>query len=604
MKYIDFDEIWDTAKQPIFLDEKVAKFLFKQKEDINFFPSPLDSLVPIKSKSKSKLSLFESEPQFSFSHSLVLSGKNQWHIIANAHKGKGGFGSVNESKYKIVVTHGPKKKQYQAQLIPVNDVVKIQRPSKETSYAELLKRTEKEALRQKKHGVNVIGVVGAKDRVITILEDCGTSLDKLLPFRPSHNYSFQFRLEVAARIASEMLLLQQKDVVHRDLKPANICYKKLSNGQFQIIFIDFGLAEEIDSKNNLKRSGTPAYMAPEVLLGEGSTYQSDMYALAAILGEIFGAKNILKNKESAATVSELASATYCLDGLFTGYDVSEIDPYLLEDIKTLLYRLQSRKPTDRPLIDEVNKFLITLPARMDAYKNFSDNWAKMVEYFKEFEGYHQKMNLLVSQHELVPFGVNPLYEHYALSHTFNRAMLEKRAVIYKEISRFALPQSHYELAKRLIKENRRADFEDQDNPYPNVEKVIYMLQKENLKFKRAMDSFNDCVWSIVEGKQLAKKFINTNSTGMRKIASILCSQLSPLEQLEQLKKIGQTKIEPGFFYFFSHSRIFGKGRHQNIEKFYRKLAQIDPEKEQTEYFAKEQLDEIAQFIQSTTTFTH
>lgn len=62
MKYIDFDEIWDTKKQPIFLDEKVAKFLFKQKEDINFFASPLDSLVPI--KSKSKLSLFESAPHF------------------------------------------------------------------------------------------------------------------------------------------------------------------------------------------------------------------------------------------------------------------------------------------------------------------------------------------------------------------------------------------------------------------------------------------------------------------------------------------------------------------------------------------------------------
>ncbi|MCW8398585.1 hypothetical protein OQJ26_07255 [Legionella sp. PATHC038] len=91
---------------------------------------------------------------------------------------------------------------------------------------------------------------------------------------------------------------------------------------------------------------------------------------------------------------------------------------------------------------------------------------------------------------------------------------------------------------------------------------------------------------------------------MRKIARILCSQLSPLEQLEQLKQIGQTKIEPGLFYFFSHSKILGKGRHQNIEKFYQKLAQIDPEKEEAEYCAREQLDEIVQFIQSTTTFTH
>ncbi|CAM2844336.1 serine/threonine protein kinase [Legionella steigerwaltii] len=604
MKYIDFNELWNNPQQPIFLDEKVAKFLFKQNEKVNFLPSVFDTPFPLKS-SKSKLSIFnKNNPKFTFSHSLVLSDKNQWHIVDSAHKGKGGFGSVNESKYKIVITHEPKKKRYQAQLIPVNDVVKIQWPSEEIPYIDLLKRTEKEALRQKKHGVNVVGVVGAGDRVFTVLEDCGLSLDKLLPFKPSNNYSFQFRLEVAARIASEMLLLQQKEVVHRDLKPANICYKALPNGQFLIIFIDFGLAEDIDSKNNLKRSGTPAYMAPEVILGEGSSYQSDMYALAAILGEIFGAKKVLQYKNAATTLYELATAPYCLDGLFTGYDVSEIDPYLLDDIKTLLNHLQSRKPMDRPTIDEVNKFLITLPSRMDAYKDFNDNWAVMVEHFKEFEEYHQQMNLSKAKHDIFPYRVNLFNENNPLSNAFNRVMLQKRTIIYKEIATFAFPQSHYELAKRLIKENRRADFDDEDNPYPNVEKVIHMLQKENGKFKKAIGSFNECVWRIVEGKQLAKKFINTNSTGMRTIARILCSQLSPLEQLEKLNQIGQAKIEPGFFYFFSHSKVLGKGRHQNIEKLYRKLAQIDPEKEQTEYFAKNQLDEIAQFIQNTTAFTY
>ncbi|KTD68411.1 serine/threonine protein kinase [Legionella steelei] len=603
MKHIDFDALWSSSKQPIFLDEKVAKYLFKQNESVNFLPTLFDSPFPVK-LSKSKVSIFKKEPKFTFSHSLVLSGKNQWHIVDNTRKGRGGFATVNESKYKIVVTHDAKKKHYQAELIPVNDVVKVQIPSKETPYSVLLQRTGKEALRQKKHGVNVVAVVGAGDRVITILEDCGISLDKLLPFQPSHKYSFQFRLAVAAHIASEMLLLQQKGVVHRDLKPANICYKKLENGQFLIIFIDFGLAEDVHSKNNLIFSGTPAYMSPEVILGKGSTYQSDMYALAAILGEIFGATNVLKYKELAATLPDLAAASYCFDGLFTGYNVSEIDPYLLDDIKTLLKHLQSQQPKERPTIDELNKFLITLPTRMDVYKNFNDNWKEMVRLFKEFEAYHQQMNLLQSKHDLVPFRANLLDEKSPLSHAFNQTMLHKRAKIYKKIATFALPQSHYALAKRLIKENRRADFEDQDNPYPNVEKVIRKLQKENLKFKEAMTSFQDCVKGLMDNKQLAKKFTNTNSTGMRKIASILCSNLSPLQQIEQLHKIGQVKIAPGLFYFFSHSKVVGKGRHQNIEELYKKLAQIDPQKDQKEYFAKKQLDEIAQFIQGTNSFTH
>ncbi|WP_233590474.1 protein kinase domain-containing protein [Legionella qingyii] len=599
--YTDFEVVWKNKKGPIFLDGKVAKFLFKQNKSVAFLPSLFNRSISGKS---SKLSLFSSDSQFTFSHNLVRSGKNQWHIIDNTHKGKGGFGSVNESKYKIVVTHASTKMGYQAQLIPVNDVIKIQQPTEKTSYPELLSRTIKEATRQKKHGVNVVGVVGAEDKVITILEDCGTSLDKLLPFTPSYNYSFQFRLEVAARVASEKLLLQQKNVVHRDLKPANICYKKLDNGQFLIIFIDFGLAEDIDSKNNLKCSGTLAYMAPEVILGEGSTYQSDMYALAAILGEIFGAKDILKYKELATNLRDLATASYCFDGLFTGYDVSAIDPYLLDDIKMLLSHLQSRNPEDRPTIEHVNKFLITLPSRMDAYKNFNDHWASMSQHFEEFEAYHQRMNLLKSKHSLSPFRDNQLYEDNLLSDAFNRGMLQKRMVIYSEISKLAMPKSHYDLSKILIKENRRVDFDDEDNPYPNIENVIRLLQQENLKFKNAMDSFNECVQEIVKNKCLTEKFVNTNSTGMRKIASILSSSLSPLEQLEQLHQIGQSKMTAGFFYFFSHSKILGKGRHENIEKLYQKLAQLDPEKEQDEYFAKAQLEEITQFIQNTATFTH
>lgn len=116
---------------------------------MNFLSSLPSGSVSGKS---SKLSIFNSSPQFIFSHQLVLSGKNQWHIIDNAHKGKGGFGSVNESKYKIVVTREAKNKPYQARLIPVNDVVKIQKPSKDTPYPELLTRTAKEALRQKNMG--------------------------------------------------------------------------------------------------------------------------------------------------------------------------------------------------------------------------------------------------------------------------------------------------------------------------------------------------------------------------------------------------------------------------------------------------------------------
>src|SRR5690606_26164777 len=129
--------------------------------------------------------------------------------------------------------------------IPVNDVIKIQKPLKDT-HEFIRNLAEQEALMQQNHGVEVTSVVDTGEEIITILEDCGVSLEKFLPFHPSKNHSFQSRLEIAARITNEMLLLQQKGVVHHDLKPENICYKQLANGKFSIIFIDFGLAKKLD----------------------------------------------------------------------------------------------------------------------------------------------------------------------------------------------------------------------------------------------------------------------------------------------------------------------------------------------------------------------
>jgi hypothetical protein len=108
----------------------------------------------------------------------------------------------------------------------------------------------------------------------------------------------------------------------------------------------------------------------------------------------------------------------------------------------------------------------------------------------------------------------------------------------------------------------------------------------------------------MDGKQLAKKFITTNSTGILKIAHILRSTDSPLDKLQKLQQIGHSKTEKGFFYFFSHSKFIGNGRQENVEKLYQKLAHIDPLKEQDEYFAKSQLDAITEYIQDTASFTH
>ena len=88
-------------------------------------------------------------------------------------------------------------------------------------------------------------------------------------------------LKLAEELADALAYAHAQGVVHRDMKPANILVTE--DGHAKIA--DFGIA-----KLNLahftipgKVLGTPAYMAPEQLSGEGADGRSDLFSLGVIL---------------------------------------------------------------------------------------------------------------------------------------------------------------------------------------------------------------------------------------------------------------------------------------------------------------------------------
>lgn len=114
----------------------------------------------------------------------------------------------------------------------------------------------------------------------------GESLDKhiydgVIPMRKA--------LKIAKDIATAIEYAHQNGIVHRDLKPANIIIEK-NTGQAMIV--DFGVAKNIHiSTQTTQRGvmvGTPRYMAPEQILGEGQGISpaTDVYAMGAILYEM------------------------------------------------------------------------------------------------------------------------------------------------------------------------------------------------------------------------------------------------------------------------------------------------------------------------------
>jgi len=100
-------------------------------------------------------------------------------------------------------------------------------------------------------------------------------------------------LRVAGPLLEELLsalhAAHQVGVIHRDLKPGNVFLESLPDGGFKLKVIDFGLARQAEKAGGSIRPtnpgtliGTPAFMAPEQVLGQKLSPATDLYAVGGI----------------------------------------------------------------------------------------------------------------------------------------------------------------------------------------------------------------------------------------------------------------------------------------------------------------------------------
>lgn len=75
-------------------------------------------------------------------------------------------------------------------------------------------------------------------------------------------------------------------IIHRDIKPENILFD--TDGYIKIT--DFGIARTFSPNNSNDTSGTPGYMAPEVIMGQQHGFTADYFAIGVILHELMMGK--------------------------------------------------------------------------------------------------------------------------------------------------------------------------------------------------------------------------------------------------------------------------------------------------------------------------
>ena len=120
---------------------------------------------------------------------------------------------------------------------------------------------------------------------------------------------------IALQVARALCAAHDAGVVHRDLKPENV----LVNPEGAVKVVDFGIAHvEGPEATRLTRAGailgTPAYMAPEQLLGGTIDARADIYAFGVLLNEMLTGHHPLTPAGTAMTpTTDLAAiAARCM----------------------------------------------------------------------------------------------------------------------------------------------------------------------------------------------------------------------------------------------------------------------------------------------------
>ena len=128
-------------------------------------------------------------------------------------------------------------------------------------------------------------------------------------------------------------------VIHRDLKLENI----LLTPSKTVKLMDFGLARSGEGSRLTEDGalvGTFLYMAPERLMGQEASAQSDLYALGVMFYELACGQPPFKGADPLALISQHLVAT--------PIPPSTHNPAIPLELETLILRLLAKRPDDRP----------------------------------------------------------------------------------------------------------------------------------------------------------------------------------------------------------------------------------------------------------------
>ncbi len=152
-------------------------------------------------------------------------------------------------------------------------------------------------------------------------------------------------LQIAVQCAAALVAAHERGIVHRDIKPENVMLTPAG----QVKVLDFGVAKRLPHADNATTlesstggssfSGTPAYMAPEVLLDKEPDQRADIFSLGVVFYEALSGRQPFLTGNFLATVDRVLHEEPA--------PLPQLNPKVPAELERIVAKMLAKHPVER-----------------------------------------------------------------------------------------------------------------------------------------------------------------------------------------------------------------------------------------------------------------
>jgi len=159
-----------------------------------------------------------------------------------------------------------------------------------------------------------------------------------------------------SQICEAVKHMHEKRIMHRDIKPANM-FVDIEHGLLKVGDLGLSRAMHEASLKAFSQVGTPLYMSPEVLKGDGHDFASDLWSLGCVLYELAMLRSPFEGSNGNLPKADMAkggeTALFQLFQNIIKCKFPPLEPKYGSDMKDLIHAMLQLNPRSRPDITKV-----------------------------------------------------------------------------------------------------------------------------------------------------------------------------------------------------------------------------------------------------------